>query len=152
MPVWGEGEGEGEVVEQQIGALGNPCSPFSSSSSLLCIRRGFDKKSHSRQRRTPWSSPGRGTWPAAAGPPSLTLSWCPGVAQDKEPGQLQQDLHLLPYPGVPGVAQDKEPGQLQQDLHLLPYPGVPGVAQDKEPDQLLQDLPPYHLVAVHIPK
>jgi hypothetical protein len=25
--VWGgEGEGEGEVVEQQVGALGNPCS------------------------------------------------------------------------------------------------------------------------------
>ncbi len=43
MCVWGEGEGEGKVVEQQIGALGNPCSPFSSSSSLLCIRRGFDK-------------------------------------------------------------------------------------------------------------
>ncbi len=44
MRVWGgEGEGEGKVVEQQIGALGNPCSPFSSSFSLLCIRRGFDK-------------------------------------------------------------------------------------------------------------
>jgi hypothetical protein len=42
--VWGgEGGGEGKVVEQQIGALGNPCSSFSSSSSLLCIRRGFDK-------------------------------------------------------------------------------------------------------------
>jgi hypothetical protein len=39
----GEGGGEGKVVEQQIGALGNPCSSFSSSSSLLCIRRGFDK-------------------------------------------------------------------------------------------------------------
>ncbi len=39
----GEGEGEGRVVEQQIGALGNPCSSFSSSSPLLCIRRGFDK-------------------------------------------------------------------------------------------------------------
>ncbi len=39
----GRGEGEGKVVEQQIGALGNPCSPFSSSFSLLCIRRGFDK-------------------------------------------------------------------------------------------------------------
>ena len=42
--VWGgEGEGEGKVVEQQIGALGNPCSSFSSSSSSLCIRWGFDK-------------------------------------------------------------------------------------------------------------
>ena len=41
MRVWGKGEGE--VVEQQIGALGNPCSSFSSSSPLLCIRRGFDK-------------------------------------------------------------------------------------------------------------
>ena len=42
--VWrGEGGGEGKVVEQQIGALGNPCSSFSSSSPLLCIRRGFDK-------------------------------------------------------------------------------------------------------------
>ncbi len=42
--VWGgEGEGEGEVVEQQTGALGNPCSSFSSSSPLLCVRRGFDK-------------------------------------------------------------------------------------------------------------
>ncbi len=39
----GGGGGEGKVVEQQIGALGNPCSPFSSSSPLLCIRRGFDK-------------------------------------------------------------------------------------------------------------
>ncbi len=39
----GEGEGEGEVVEQQTRALGNPCSSFSSSSSSLCIRRGFDK-------------------------------------------------------------------------------------------------------------
>ncbi len=39
----GGGEGEGEVVEQQTGALGNPRSSFSSSSSLLCIRRGFDK-------------------------------------------------------------------------------------------------------------
>ena len=38
--VWG---GEGKVVEQQIGALGNPCSSFSSSSPWLCIRRGFDK-------------------------------------------------------------------------------------------------------------
>jgi hypothetical protein len=35
--------GRGKVVEQQIGALGNPCSPFSSSFPLLCIRRGFDK-------------------------------------------------------------------------------------------------------------
>ncbi len=44
--VWGgEGEGEGEVVEQQTRAHGNPCSSFSSSSSLLCIRRGFDKNS-----------------------------------------------------------------------------------------------------------
>jgi hypothetical protein len=42
--VWGgEGEGEGKVVEQQTGALGNPRSSFSSSSSSLCIRRGFDK-------------------------------------------------------------------------------------------------------------
>ena len=42
--MWGEeGEGEGEVVEQQTRALGNPCSSFSSPSSLLCIRRGFDK-------------------------------------------------------------------------------------------------------------
>jgi hypothetical protein len=41
--VWGEGAGEGKAVEQQIGAPGNPCSPFSSSFSLLCIRRGFDK-------------------------------------------------------------------------------------------------------------
>jgi hypothetical protein len=41
----GEGEGEGEVVEQQTRALGNPCSSFSSSSSSLCIRRGFDKTS-----------------------------------------------------------------------------------------------------------
>ena len=40
--VWG-GEGEGKVVEQQTGALGNPRSSFSSSSSSLCIRRGFDK-------------------------------------------------------------------------------------------------------------
>ena len=36
------GEG-GEVGEQQIRALGNSCSSFSSSSSLLCIRWGFDK-------------------------------------------------------------------------------------------------------------
>ncbi len=36
-------EGAGKVVEQQIGALGNPCSSFSSPSPLLCIRRGFDK-------------------------------------------------------------------------------------------------------------
>ncbi len=41
--VWRGGEGEGEVVEQQTGALGNPRSSFSSSSPLLCIRRGFDK-------------------------------------------------------------------------------------------------------------
>jgi hypothetical protein len=39
----GGGEGEGKVVEQQTGALGNPCSSFSSSSSSLCIRWGFDK-------------------------------------------------------------------------------------------------------------
>ncbi len=39
----GGGEGAGKVVEQQPGALGNPCSSFSSPSSLLCIRRGFDK-------------------------------------------------------------------------------------------------------------
>ncbi len=37
------GEGEGKVVEQQTGALGNPCSSFSSSSSSLCIGWGFDK-------------------------------------------------------------------------------------------------------------
>jgi hypothetical protein len=41
--VGGEGEGEGKVVEQHTGALGNPRSSFSSSSSSLCIRRGFDK-------------------------------------------------------------------------------------------------------------
>ena len=35
----------GGVGEQQIRALGNPCSSFSSSSSSLCIRRGFDKNS-----------------------------------------------------------------------------------------------------------
>jgi hypothetical protein len=34
----------GEAGEQQIRAPGNPYSSFSSSSSLLCIRRGFDKK------------------------------------------------------------------------------------------------------------
>jgi hypothetical protein len=39
----GEGGGEGKVVEQQTGALGNPRSSFSSSSSSLCIRQGFDK-------------------------------------------------------------------------------------------------------------
>jgi hypothetical protein len=39
----GEGEGAVKVVEQQLGALGNPCSSFSSPSPLLCIRRGFDK-------------------------------------------------------------------------------------------------------------
>ena len=51
--VWGGGGGgEGEVVEQQIRALGNPHSPFSSSSFSLCIRRGFDNKFHSRQCRT----------------------------------------------------------------------------------------------------
>ncbi len=43
MCVGGEGEGEEKVVEQQTGALGNPHSSFSSSSSLLCIRWGFDK-------------------------------------------------------------------------------------------------------------
>ena len=37
------GEGEGKVAEQQTGALGNPRSSFSSSSSSLCIRWGFDK-------------------------------------------------------------------------------------------------------------
>jgi hypothetical protein len=41
--VGGEGEGEEKVVEQQTGALDNPPSSFSSSSSLLCIRWGFDK-------------------------------------------------------------------------------------------------------------
>ena len=45
------GEG-GEVGELQIRAPGNPYSSFSSSSSSLCIRRGFDKKFCSRQRRT----------------------------------------------------------------------------------------------------
>jgi hypothetical protein len=35
--------GAGKVVEQQIGALGNPRSSFSSPSPSLCIRRGFDK-------------------------------------------------------------------------------------------------------------
>jgi hypothetical protein len=49
--VGGRGEG-GEVGEQQIRALGNPCSSFFSSSSSLCIRRGFDKKFCSRQCRT----------------------------------------------------------------------------------------------------
>ena len=39
----GGGKGAGKVAEQQLGALGNPCSSFSSPSSLLCIRRGFDK-------------------------------------------------------------------------------------------------------------
>ena len=39
----GGGEGAGKVVEQQLGALGNPCSSFSPPSSLLCIRQGFDK-------------------------------------------------------------------------------------------------------------
>ncbi len=38
-----EGEGEGKVVKQHTGALGNPRSSFSSCSSSLCIRRGFDK-------------------------------------------------------------------------------------------------------------
>ncbi len=39
------GGGEwGEAGEQQIRAPGNPYSSFSSSSSSLCIRRGFDKK------------------------------------------------------------------------------------------------------------
>jgi hypothetical protein len=40
----GRGRGGGEAGEQQIRALGNPYSSFSSSSSSLCIRRGFDKK------------------------------------------------------------------------------------------------------------
>ncbi len=34
----------GEVGEQQIRAPSNPYSSFSSSSSSLCIRQGFDKK------------------------------------------------------------------------------------------------------------
>ncbi len=38
------GKGGGEAGEKQIRAPGNPYSSFSSSSSLLCIRRGFDKK------------------------------------------------------------------------------------------------------------
>ncbi len=42
----------GEAGEQQIRAPGNPCFSFSSSSFSLCIRRGFDKKFRSRQRRT----------------------------------------------------------------------------------------------------
>ena len=46
-----KGEG-GEAGEQQIRAPGNPYSSFSSSSSSLCIRRGFDKKFRSRQCRT----------------------------------------------------------------------------------------------------
>ena len=46
-----EGEG-GEAGEQQIRAPGNPYSSFSSSSSSLCIWRGFDKKFCFRQRRT----------------------------------------------------------------------------------------------------
>jgi hypothetical protein len=37
-------EGGGEAGEQQIRAPGNPYSSLSSSSSLLCIRQGFDKK------------------------------------------------------------------------------------------------------------
>jgi len=41
--VGGEGGGAGKVVEQQLGALGNPCSSFSPPSPLLCVRRGFDK-------------------------------------------------------------------------------------------------------------
>ena len=45
------GEGE-EVGELQIRAPGNPYSSFSSSSSSLCIRWGFDKKFRSRQCRT----------------------------------------------------------------------------------------------------
>ncbi len=45
------GEG-GEAGEQQIRVSSNPCSSFSSSSSLLCIRRGFDKKFCFRQCRT----------------------------------------------------------------------------------------------------
>jgi hypothetical protein len=36
------GGGKGKVVEQQTGALGNPCFPFSSSFSSLCVRRRFD--------------------------------------------------------------------------------------------------------------
>ncbi len=39
-----KGEG-GEAGEQQIRAPGNPYSSFFSSSSSLCIRRGFDKNS-----------------------------------------------------------------------------------------------------------
>ncbi len=46
-----KGEG-GEAGEQQIRAPGNPYSSFSSSSSSLCIRRGFDNNSAFRQRRT----------------------------------------------------------------------------------------------------
>jgi hypothetical protein len=49
----GGGRGErGEAGEQQIRVPGNPHSSFSSSSSSLCIRRGFDKKFCFRQRRT----------------------------------------------------------------------------------------------------
>ncbi len=47
----GRGEG-GEAGEQQIRAPGNSYFSFSSSSFSLCIRRGFDKKFRSRQRRT----------------------------------------------------------------------------------------------------
>jgi hypothetical protein len=47
----GRGEG-GEAGEQQIRAPGNPYFSFSSSSFSLCIRRGFDKKFRSWQRRT----------------------------------------------------------------------------------------------------
>jgi hypothetical protein len=47
-----EGGGGGEAGEQQIRALGNPYSSFSSSSSSLCILRGFDKRFCFRLRRT----------------------------------------------------------------------------------------------------
>jgi hypothetical protein len=47
------GKGGGEAGEQQIRAPGDPCFSFSSSSFSLCIRRGFVKKSCSRQCRTP---------------------------------------------------------------------------------------------------
>ncbi len=47
----GGGRG-GEAGEQQIRAPGDPYFSFSSSSFSLCIRRGFDKKFRSRQRRT----------------------------------------------------------------------------------------------------
>ena len=48
----GVGEEGGGVGEQQIRAPGDPYFSFSSCSFSLYIRRGFDKKFRSRQRRT----------------------------------------------------------------------------------------------------